>query len=490
MKKWIRWAAAAGMAVALLGGSAAFAAEDSGIAVQLDGKALAFSDAVPQVKEERTFLPFRAVFEALGAQVSNEGSVITAVREGKTLTMTLGETAATVTEGDKTTSIAMDVAPYVDDTTWRTYVPVRFAAQAFDCAVGWDQDKSTVILVDADKLVEEAMEGREFNYLGWFSEYSGKYNHGIWDMKGDFQADLTVMSAPMTMEGTLAGTVADADKMSVDMNMKMDMEQFLQAVTLLSGESAELDEEDRAVLDALKTKGMDLAMRGDLAQGKLYMNLDGALFTASGMDSATWYSLDMAQMAQQMGMDWTELMNAAKSVDYQEIMKKTLGAVELTDAAAGYQQVKDTVTKMADAFCDQGFTADGNTCSTTLTISEDGTDLTLGLSLTMEEGQVTAYAMTMDLSAAAEGQTMTMGMTAAMDANDQMTAQVKADVAGLVTMDMKMNCAYTSGQTAPVTEPPAGAQVVDYMELMAAEMDAEAGAIGGADGSTQIVVGQ
>lgn len=155
----------------------------------------------------------------------------------------------------------------MDDTTWRTYVPVRFAAQAFDCAVGWDQDKSTVILVDADKLVEEAMEGREFNYLGWFSEYSEKYNHGIWDMKGDFQADLTVMSAPMTMEGTLAGTVADADKMSVDMNMKMDMEQFLQAVTLLSGESAELDEEDRAVLDALKTKGMDLAMQGDLAQG-------------------------------------------------------------------------------------------------------------------------------------------------------------------------------------------------------------------------------
>ena len=61
----------------------------SGIAVQLNGEALTFTDAVPVAQDGRTFLPFRAVFEAMGAEVSNEGNTITAVRDGKTLTIVL-----------------------------------------------------------------------------------------------------------------------------------------------------------------------------------------------------------------------------------------------------------------------------------------------------------------------------------------------------------------------------------------------------------------
>ena len=49
----------------------------SGIAVQLNGEALTFTDAVPVAQDGRTFLPFRAVFEAMGAEVSNEGNTIT-----------------------------------------------------------------------------------------------------------------------------------------------------------------------------------------------------------------------------------------------------------------------------------------------------------------------------------------------------------------------------------------------------------------------------
>ncbi|MCI8651630.1 MAG: copper amine oxidase N-terminal domain-containing protein [Oscillospiraceae bacterium] len=209
MKKMTRFLTAAALSgVLLVGGTAAFAAE-GGISVQLDGQELSFTDAVPQVKDQRTFLPFRAVFEAMGAEVSNEGSVITATRDGKTLTMTLNETAATVTEGDKTTAITMDVAPYVDSETWRTYVPVRFAAQAFGCAVGWDQEKSTAVIVDAGKVVDEALEGKSFTYLEKLVEYSEKYNEGIWDMEAGFDANLTMMAMPMTMSGTLSGTVAD-----------------------------------------------------------------------------------------------------------------------------------------------------------------------------------------------------------------------------------------------------------------------------------------
>mgnify|MGYP001750501838 CR=1 FL=1 len=137
----------------------------SGIAVQLNGEALTFTDAVPVAQDGRTFLPFRAVFEAMGAEVSNEGNTITAVRDGKTLTMTIGSTEATLTEGGASSAITMDVAPYVDSTTWRTYVPVRFAAQAFGCAVGWDQDNQTAVIVDTEKLLDAALAEHQFTYM-------------------------------------------------------------------------------------------------------------------------------------------------------------------------------------------------------------------------------------------------------------------------------------------------------------------------------------
>ena len=271
MRKLTRWLAVVGMTVALLGCTAALAAE-SAITVQLDGQTLAFTDAVPQVKDQRTFLPFRAVFEAMGAQVSNEGSVITAVRDGKTLTMTLDSTEATLAEGDKTTPITMDVAPYVDNATWRTYVPVRFAAQAFGCAVGWDQATSTAVIVDTDKVVDNALAGKSFTYLEKLMEYSKKYNEGVWDMEAGFDANMTMLGMPMTMNGNLKGTVADSTKMSMDMNMKMDMTQFIQSAALLTGEEPQLSAEDQAMLNALKEDGMDLSMRGDMGLGTLYMN--------------------------------------------------------------------------------------------------------------------------------------------------------------------------------------------------------------------------
>ena len=58
-------------------------------------------------------------------------------------------------------------------------------------------------------MVDEALEGKSFTYLEKLVEYSEKYNEGIWDMEAGFDANLTMMAMPMTMSGTLSGTVAD-----------------------------------------------------------------------------------------------------------------------------------------------------------------------------------------------------------------------------------------------------------------------------------------
>ena len=103
-EKRFRRALAALCAAALLGGMApALAAEGAGrgISVQLDGEEMAFPDAVPEAADGRVFLPARAVFEALGAQVSYDtaSQSATAVRGDTTVTFTLGEGAAQVETG-------------------------------------------------------------------------------------------------------------------------------------------------------------------------------------------------------------------------------------------------------------------------------------------------------------------------------------------------------------------------------------------------------
>ncbi len=79
---------------------------------------------------------------------------VTAVKGDTTVVMTLDSTKAEVTKDGQEQELTMDVAPYSKG--GRTYVPVRFAAEAFSCAVGWDGDEHTVMIVDVETLLGDA----------------------------------------------------------------------------------------------------------------------------------------------------------------------------------------------------------------------------------------------------------------------------------------------------------------------------------------------
>ncbi len=121
------------------------------ITVKVDGEAVVF-DAQPEMVNERTMVPMRAIFEKLGAEVSWDQSTetVTAVTEDKTVVATVGETSMFVNGEEK----VMDVAPYIKEE--RTYVPARFVSEALDCNVNWDQENYTVIIetvtADADYM--------------------------------------------------------------------------------------------------------------------------------------------------------------------------------------------------------------------------------------------------------------------------------------------------------------------------------------------------
>lgn len=109
------------------------------ISVYVDGGVL-LMDTLPQVKEQRTMVPIRAVAEALGADVKwVEGSdQVVMTRAGRTVVMAFGSTVAMVDGAP----VKMDVAPYADQN--RTYIPVRYVSEFFGQKVEWEQEKRRV----------------------------------------------------------------------------------------------------------------------------------------------------------------------------------------------------------------------------------------------------------------------------------------------------------------------------------------------------------
>jgi hypothetical protein len=113
-------------------------------------------DQEPIIKEGRTLVPLRAIFEALGATVewNAETKTVSAKDEkGVEITLTIGSKEMKV--GDKV--VTLDVpAQIVKD---RTLVPVRAIAEAFGAEVAWDATTKTVAIQKAvAEVAEEATE--------------------------------------------------------------------------------------------------------------------------------------------------------------------------------------------------------------------------------------------------------------------------------------------------------------------------------------------
>ena len=90
-----------------------------------------YNDMPPYIKNDRTLVPMRAIFEALGAEVSwnNETRTATGVKGGIEVKITIGENVL-YKNGE---AIELDcVAEITND---RTMVPVRAIGEAFGCTV-------------------------------------------------------------------------------------------------------------------------------------------------------------------------------------------------------------------------------------------------------------------------------------------------------------------------------------------------------------------
>ncbi len=120
------------------------------ISITVDGEALS-TDASPVIVDGRTLVPLRAIFEALGAQVSwnGEEKSITADRASTTIYMKIDEKNFTVNGEER----ALDVPASVID--GRTMVPARAVSESLGCRVEWRSAEKTVAVYSSYENGEE-----------------------------------------------------------------------------------------------------------------------------------------------------------------------------------------------------------------------------------------------------------------------------------------------------------------------------------------------
>ncbi len=100
-------------------------------------------DAAPDVQNNRTMLPIRAVAEAAGARVDYDAQSETVVITGPygdEIRCPIGASSMTV----NAEACTLDAPSYAKD--GRTYLPVRAVAEALDLEVTWDQAASKVVI--------------------------------------------------------------------------------------------------------------------------------------------------------------------------------------------------------------------------------------------------------------------------------------------------------------------------------------------------------
>lgn len=108
--------------------------------------------AVPVIIDDRTFLPVRAVVEAMGGAVEwDSGSeTVTLTRKNSMVRLTIGSATAYL-NGEA--QMPLDAVPMI--LNGRTMLPIRFIAESFHFQIEWNGEKQRVIITSGAPVVAE-----------------------------------------------------------------------------------------------------------------------------------------------------------------------------------------------------------------------------------------------------------------------------------------------------------------------------------------------
>ena len=149
LKKLKSVTAVALTALTVLSGSYAYAAANT---IKINGTVAEIPADMGKISEKdgRTFVPVRFVSEHLQNKVWYDPEVKSAcvASASSFIYIPNGNTTLFIVSLDtnEVTQVAMDTSAYIDPEDNRTYLPIRFLAEALGFTVGWDEETQTVTL--------------------------------------------------------------------------------------------------------------------------------------------------------------------------------------------------------------------------------------------------------------------------------------------------------------------------------------------------------
>lgn len=452
------------------------------VSVVVDGNPISFTDAAPAIQDGHTMLPLTAVLTAMGGTTSWDAatSTVTATLDGATLKMAVGSTNATLTKNGATSKLTMSVAPYVDSTSYRTYVPVRFATEAFGCNVGWDQASKTVIIVDTQKLAAQILSKYQYTTLQKYLAYSEAQKQSNLQTSGTYSMSAVALGSTMlSVNGTIDAVSAGQSAVQETATLNMDM---LNLLKLMGTDPTE------AGLSADGKLSTTMQVRGDLTKGIIYANYDKAMAAKMGLSSDSWISIDMNSLLSESGSGttWSELLS--QRIDGAQLLTAAASAISIDGkVTTAYQDMSTQLNALAAAVSDTGFTKTSTGYEAKLPLTAFGaTSGTLTFDLTANaSGAITGYSLACDATVPTDfitkemdaatlstlsafggvPKTMDLKMTSATDSSGT-TMNLTVNVGSVASFTMALNATYKTATTTPVTTPPAGATVVPFTSLI------------------------
>ncbi|MBE6031314.1 MAG: copper amine oxidase N-terminal domain-containing protein [Clostridiales bacterium] len=342
-------------------------------AVMLNGEYVAFTDANPANISGRVMVPFRAILEAMGAVVDYDKATkeISAVLGDKEISFYAGKPDINIVENGVESKITMDVVPFIDAYSQRTYVSTRFVAEAFGLSVGWDSDDKTVIIIDFKSMIPEIAD--KFEVLGmlfdtedfdWEKNYKtegfAKLGLGISDtiaqqLTGDLTKTGGEISFDMDIAGIQKGMTAD-----VTVDMEADLSKLYEIIDVAGTP-------EEAYFEQLMT-GLDIDVKMDdeaiyIAMPFLDYVMSEEMTLPEG--DKVWYKIPLSFLYEtydEMGVDFEGLLNGVTEMtSLEDYLYYYVGMMEDLLSTETYLDTCAVVAVLEECMGDDAFKKSGNT---------------------------------------------------------------------------------------------------------------------------------
>lgn len=446
------------------------------LSVQLNGAYVHFADAQPEKVNGRVMVPFRAIAEVLGAEVDYNAGAITAKKNGQTLAFSLGGKQLTITDdstGKVIKTTAVDSAPYKK--SGRTYVPVRFFAEAFGLTVQWDQDMQTAVLYDRAALVNDI--DSKFTVLNkWIKAQPSTENAKTLRTVATISAAYTAFD---TIDGNKDYKVdvkaeilanGQAIEATVTVDLRVLASYFLddpQADDVLTAAQAAL------LRSALSNVKLELLCSAD--SGDLYLKCP-AVAKILAMDKTDDADLKALSNGAWLHINWADSTFGALFSENLKILKNntftSVGESIVTSNESAvtayelgwddfYRNIKNDVNRLNDLLGDEQFTASGSRYTAKLDKQNDdyGQTMTGSYMLNTADG---SFSGTLESRSDSWNTTKTVLTFSGSVQNCKLSVTYHTKNTGILSLDITLTT--TESSVEPKNAPPAGDKIVEWTQ--------------------------